>query len=80
MLKELGQRIKPHYYIANAFPIQEKYGGNRKLSEKRGKQVLSQGRRAYNKSMPPNGKGANAMEFDIDDLIFGDTDPGPSGR
>ena len=25
-------------------------------------------------------KGENAMEFDIDDLIYGDCDPGPSGR
>ena len=27
-----------------------------------------------------NWKGANVMEYDIDDLIFGDADPGPSGR
>ena len=25
-------------------------------------------------------KGENPMEYDIDDLIYGDSDPGPSGR
>ena len=25
-------------------------------------------------------KGDSAMEFDIDDLIYGDADPGPSNR
>ena len=42
--------------------------------------VLSRLLPAYNKGMLPSGKGANAMEFDIDDLIFGDADPGPSAR
>ena len=42
--------------------------------------MLSRGPRAYNEGMLQSEEGANAMEFDIDDLIFGDADPGPSGR
>ena len=44
------------------------------------KSVLSRAQGAYNESMLQNRKGGIAMEFDIDDLIFGDADPGPSAR
>ena len=50
------------------------------LSAGDGKSVLSRRDRAYNRGMLPNRKGAKRMEFDIDDLIFGDADPGPSSR
>ena len=50
------------------------------LSAGGGKSVLSRRDRAYNRGMLQNRKGAKRMEFDIDDLIFGDADPGPSGR